>query len=56
MTGREPPPLVRVELVTVDGAEGQVLEERQLAVIREVRAWIHRHPRSADEPPHQRAA
>ena len=56
MTGREPPPQVRVQLVTVDGDEGQALEERQLAVIREVLAWVHRHPRAADESPDQQAA
>jgi hypothetical protein len=34
---------LKVELVTVDGAEGQALEERQLTVIREILQWLNRH-------------
>jgi hypothetical protein len=33
-------PHVTVEYVTVDGAEGQALEERQLTVIKEVLQWL----------------
>ena len=41
---------MRVEFVTVDGPEGQALEERQLAVIKEILAWLHQHPGSVKLP------
>ena len=46
VSGREEPPRVRVEFVTIDGPEGQALEERQLAVIKEILVWLHQHPAS----------
>ena len=50
MSGREEPPRVRVEFVTMDGPEGQALEERQLTVIKEILAWLHQHPASTSQP------
>lgn len=35
---------MRVEFVTMDGPEGQALEERQLVVIKEILLWLHQHP------------
>ncbi len=53
---KEPPPRVRAEFVTLDGSEGRELEECQLATIKEILAWLHRHPGSARCPSEQRAA
>ena len=50
VSGRNDRPPVRVEFVTVDGPEGQALEERQLAVIKEILAWLHEHPGSVKLP------
>jgi hypothetical protein len=50
VSGREEPPWVRVEFVTMDGPEGQALEEWQLAVIKEILAWLHQHPASISQP------
>jgi hypothetical protein len=50
VSGREEPPRVRVEFVTMDGPEGQALEERQLTVIKEILAWLHQHPTSVSQP------
>lgn len=47
---RNEPRPVRVEFVTVDGTEGQALEERQLAVIKEILTWLHEHPDSVGHP------
>ena len=30
----------------MDGPESQALEERQLAAIKEILAWLHQHPAS----------
>ncbi|HEY1319648.1 MAG TPA: hypothetical protein VGF32_05350 [Streptosporangiaceae bacterium] len=49
MSGREEPPRMRVEFVTMDGPEGQALEERQLTVIKEILAWLHRQPGSVSQ-------
>ena len=49
MSGREEPPRVRVEFVTVDGPEGQALEEQQLVVIKEILVWLHHHPASISQ-------
>jgi hypothetical protein len=35
-------PSVRVEFIAVGGSEGEALEDRQLAVIREILEWQHR--------------
>lgn len=59
MSGRKTPrPQVKVQYVTVDGTEGEALEERQLAVIKEVLAWVRGQQRNAreSEPEHRRAA
>jgi hypothetical protein len=50
VSGREEPPRVRVEFVIMDGPEGQALEERQLAVIKEILLWLHQHPASISQP------
>lgn len=50
VSGREEPLRVRVEFVTMDGPEGQALEERQLAVIKEILAWLHQDPASISQP------
>lgn len=53
----ESPVQVRVEFVALDDPEGQVLEERQLAAIKEVLAWLNQNPeQSQQEPPVRRAA
>jgi hypothetical protein len=49
VSGREELPRVRVEFVTMGGPEGQALEERQLAVIKEILAWLHQHPASISQ-------
>lgn len=41
---------MRVEFVTMDGPEGQALEERQLTVIKEILLWLHQHPTSVSQP------
>ena len=41
---------MRAEFVTMDGLEGQALEERQLAVIKEILLWLHQHPASISQP------
>lgn len=33
----------RIEFVAVGGGEGEALEATQLAVIREILQWLHRH-------------
>ena len=48
--GKASRPQVKVEYVTVDGAEGEALEERQLTVIKEVLAWVHRESANGQEP------
>ena len=50
MSGHEEPPRVRVEFVTMDGPEGEALEERQLAVIKEILAWLQQDPASVSQP------
>lgn len=50
MSGHEEPPRVRVEFVTMDGPEGQTLEERQLTVIKEILAWLQQDPASINQP------
>lgn len=50
VSGREEPPRVRVEFVTMNGPEGQALEERQLAVIKEILLWLYQHPASISQP------
>lgn len=54
VSGREEPQ-VRVEFVTMGGPEGRALEERQLAVIKEILAWLHQHPASISQPGHKAA-
>lgn len=50
MSGHEEPPRVRVEFVTMHGPEGQALEERQLAAIKEILLWLHQNPASISQP------
>jgi hypothetical protein len=50
VSSREELPRVRVEFVTMDGPEGQALEERQLTVIKEILLWLHQHPTSTSQP------
>jgi hypothetical protein len=50
---RERPLRVTVEVVAVDGPEGEALQQRQDAAIRAALAWLHahpaEHPRGGDE-------
>ena len=55
VSGHEELPRVRVEFVTMDGPEGQALEERQLAVIKEILLWLYQHPASISQPGHKAA-
>jgi len=49
VSSREEPPRVRVEFVTMDGPEGEALEERQLAAIKEILLWLYQHPASISQ-------
>jgi hypothetical protein len=41
---------VRVELVLVDGAEGEYLRQRQGEAIREALRWFAEHPKQSPDP------
>jgi hypothetical protein len=47
---------VRVELVVVDGPEGEYLRQRQAEAIREALRWFAEHPQKPADPESHPAA